>query len=133
MFVASNFVSDFGDIAVLDNIEIIYENDPAECRSTHDFSNSNNNNNNQESSNNHQQTNSNLNLIGKEVGVDASQFEINNENGNGISKSLTELKNNFGNNKNFEVVSGNSGTNNEFKHTGKFLFLNNKILQNFLF
>lgn len=31
VFVASNFVNENGDIAVLDNIETIYESDPAEC------------------------------------------------------------------------------------------------------
>ena len=31
VFVASNFVGEHGDIAVLDNIEILYESDPKEC------------------------------------------------------------------------------------------------------
>lgn len=31
MFVASNFVSERGDIAILDDIEVIYESDRDEC------------------------------------------------------------------------------------------------------
>lgn len=34
VFVASNFVSENGDVALLDDIQIDYENDPAECEAT---------------------------------------------------------------------------------------------------